>query len=87
MSVAEIAEQLSRSKSWMSMRLGLMAEMSPRVREHIFRGDFPVYADMYTLRQFMRMNGVPKRDIENFVVAMSGSKLSLREIENLAQGY
>src|SRR5437764_12989175 len=34
-SVAELAEQLSRSKSWVSMRLGLLAEMSPRVREKI----------------------------------------------------
>jgi predicted transcriptional regulator len=87
MSVAEIAEQLSRSKSWVSMRLGLMTEMSPRVRERIFRGDFPVYAYMYTLRQFIRMNGVPKQDIEDFVVAVSGNKLSIREIEYLAQGY
>lgn len=87
MSVAEMAEQLSRSKSWVSMRLGLMAEMSPRVREQIFRGDFPVYAYMYTLRQFMRMNGVSKQDIEDFVVAVSGNRLSIREIELLAQGY
>jgi hypothetical protein len=82
-----MAEQLSRSKSWVSMRLGLMAEMSPRVREQIFRGDFPVYAYMYTLRQFMRMNGVSKQDIEDFVVAVSGNRLSIREIEHLAQGY
>jgi hypothetical protein len=87
MSVAEIAEQLSRSKSWVSMRVGLMTEMSPRVREHIFRGDFPVYAYMYTLRQFMRMNSVPKQDIEDFVVAVSGNRLSIREVEHLAQGY
>jgi len=87
MSVVDIAEQLSRSKSWVSMRLGLMAEMSPRVREIIFRGDFPVYAYMYTLRQFMRMNGVAKQSIEDFVVAVSGKKLSVREIEQLAYGY
>jgi predicted transcriptional regulator len=86
-SVAEMAEQLSRSKSWVSMRLGLIAEMSPAVREKIFRGDFPVYPYMYTLRQFMRMNGVRKQDIEEFVVALSGKKLSVREIEQLAQGY
>ena len=55
-SVAELAEQLSRSKSWVSMRLGLLAEMSPRVREKIFSGAFPVYPYMYVLRQFMRMN-------------------------------
>jgi len=87
MSVAEMAEQLSRSKSWVSMRLGLIAEMSARVREHIFGGDFPMYAYMYTLRQFMRMNGVSKQDIADFVVAVSGRKLSIREIEHLAQGY
>jgi hypothetical protein len=86
-SVAEIAEQLSRSKAWVSVRLGLIAAMSPRVREKIFRGDFPIYPYMYTLRQFMRMNGVGKQQIEEFVVALSGKKLSVREIEQLAQGY
>src|SRR5207237_899004 len=86
-SVAELAEQLSRSKSWVSMRLGLLAEMSPRVREKIFSGAFPVYPYMYTLRQFMRMNGVHKQDIEEFVLALSGKKLSVREIEQLAHGY
>jgi hypothetical protein len=87
MSVADIAEQLSRSKAWVSMRLGLIGEMSPAVREKIFDGAFPVYPYMYTLRQFMRMNGVKKQDIEDFVVALSGEKLSVREIEQLAHGY
>src|SRR5712691_5161990 len=76
MSVADLAEQLSRSKAWVSMRLGLIGEMSPAVRERIFSGGFPVYPYMYTLRQFMRMNGVKKQDIEDFVVALSGKKLS-----------
>ena len=40
-SVAELAEQLSRSKSWVSMRLGLIAEMSPRVRDTFFVETFP----------------------------------------------
>jgi len=87
LSVADIADRLSRSKSWVSMRLGLMAEMSPVVREKLFRGEFPVYPYMYTLRQFMRMNGVKKRDIEDFVVALAGKHLSVREIEQLAHGY
>jgi len=87
MSVADIAGRLSRSKSWVSMRLGLMAEMSGAVREKLFSGGFPVYPYMYTLRQFMRMNGVRKQDIEDFVVALAGKKLSLREIEQLAHGY
>ena len=41
LSVADIAGQLARSKSWVSMRLGLMAEMSAVVREKLFRGEFP----------------------------------------------
>ncbi|MGH9328116.1 MAG: ParB/RepB/Spo0J family partition protein [Terriglobia bacterium] len=86
-SVAEMAEQLSRSKSWVSMRLGLLAEMSPGVRKKIFSGAFPVYPYMYTLRQFMRMNGAGKKEIEEFVVALSGKRLSVREVEQLAHGY
>jgi hypothetical protein len=79
MSVAEIAAELSRSKSWVSMRLGLIGEMSEKVREKIFSGSFPIYPYMYTLRQFMRMNGVKKQEIEEFIVAVSGKKLSVRE--------
>lgn len=87
MTVAEIAAELSRSKAWVSMRLGIIGEMSERVWQEIFSGRFPIYAYMYTLRQFMRMNGVKKREIEDFVVAVSGKKLSVREVEQLAHGY
>jgi hypothetical protein len=86
LSVAEIAAELSVSKAWVSMRLGLLGEMSPKVRQQLFSGAFPVYPYMYTLRQFMRMNGVKKQEIEQFVVAMSGKNLSVREIEQLAHG-
>jgi predicted transcriptional regulator len=82
-----IASELGRSKSWVSMRLGLIGEMSAVVREKIFNGSFPVYPYMYTLRQFMRMNSVSKKDVEEFVMALSGKNLSVREIERLAQGY
>jgi hypothetical protein len=87
MSVADLADELSRSKAWVSMRRGLIGEMTPAVRERIFSGGFPVYPYMYTLRQFMRMNGVKKQDIEDFVVVLSGKKLTVREIEQLAHGY
>jgi hypothetical protein len=86
LTVAEIAQELSVSKSWVSMRLGLFEEMSPVVREKLFSGAFPVYPYMYALRQFMRMNKVPRQEIEQFVVAVSGKKLSVREIEQLAHG-
>lgn len=87
MNVAEIAKELSRSKSWVSMRLGLMKEMSEVVQKKIFSGAFPVYPYMYTLRQFMRMNSVTKAEIEEFVKGVSGKHLSVREIEQLAHGY
>jgi hypothetical protein len=87
MTVAEIATELSRSKAWVSMRLGLIAEMSPRVREKLLGGEFPVYAYMYALRRFMRMNSVQPQQIEQFVLACSGHPLSVREIELLAHGF
>ncbi len=87
MGVTEIATELSRSKAWVSMRLGFIGEMSATVRQKLFTGAFPVYPYMYTLRQFMRMNGVKKSEVEDFVVALSGKRLSVRDIEQLAHGY
>jgi predicted transcriptional regulator len=87
LNVAEIAETLSRSKAWVSMRLGLIGELSDTMREKIFSGAFPVYSYMYTIRPFMRMNAVKKEELEEFVAAVSGNKLSVREIEQLANGY
>jgi hypothetical protein len=87
MSLSEIAESLSRSKAWVSMRLSLLAEMSEPVREKLFSGGFPVYAYMHVVRPFMRMNGVGREQIDQFVEALSGHKLSVREIEQLAHGF
>ena len=87
LSVAEIAEMLSRSKAWVSMRVGLIGEMTETIRQKLFSGAFPVYPYMYTLRRFMRMNAVSRQQIEEFVVALSGKKVSVREIDQLAHGY
>lgn len=86
MSVAEIADELSRSKSWVTMRLGLIAQMSPAVSKEIFSGRFPVYCYIYHLRPFMRMNGANSERIDQFVRAVSGKKLSVRQIGQLAHG-
>jgi hypothetical protein len=83
----QIAHELGRSKSWVSMRLGLMREMSEKVRDKLFSGAFPVYAYMYTMRQFMRMNLASKAEVEAFVMATSGKQLSVRDVEQLANGY
>jgi len=87
MSVMEIAQSLERSKSWVSMRLGVIEKMSEGIRQKIFRGEFPVYSYMYTLRQFIRMNCAGEDDIEKFVYSVAGKNLSIRDIERLAYGY
>ncbi len=87
MSVADVAESVSRSKAWVSMRRSLLAELSDGIERILFRGAFPVYSYMYTLRTFMRMNSVTPREIERFMTAVAGKRLSVREIELLAHGY
>lgn len=87
MELGQIAEMLSRSKAWVSLRLGLLAEMTPAVRAMLFSGAFPVYAYMYSVRPFMRINGSGAEALEPFVMALSGKGLSVREIAHLAQGY
>ncbi|MEI6108141.1 MAG: chromosome partitioning protein ParB [Opitutae bacterium] len=87
LSVAEMATTLGVSKGWINMRLGLMGELSPKVRPHLFNGSFPVYAYMYVVRSFRRMKGVKPEHIEEFVGAVSGHHLSVRDIEQLAHGY
>ena len=87
LSVAEVAQTLSRSKGWVSMRRSLLDEMSPAIQTVLFRGAFPVYSYMYTLRPFMRMNGVGREQVERFVRAVAGQRLSVRDIERLANVY
>lgn len=87
LSVADIAAQLSRSKAWVSVRLGLLAPMSESVRRQLFAGAFPAYCYLYVLRPFMRLNGENVAAIDEFVRAVSGRGLSVREIEQLAHGF
>jgi len=87
LSVSEIARLVDRSKGWVGMRVGIIGQMSPLVMGKIFDGKFPVYAYMYTLRSFIRMNGVNKKEIDEFVGSVAGKKLSIRDIEILAHGY
>jgi len=87
MSVADVAESLSRSKGWVCMRRNLMEQMSGATRRILFRGAFPVYSYMYTLRPFMRMNSVTRSDLDRFIQLVAGKRLSVRDIELLADGY
>jgi hypothetical protein len=65
MSNSEIAAHLEKSKAWVSVRAGIIAEMS----------------------EFIRINRISKADIDEFVTAVSGKNLSIRDIETLAHGY
>lgn len=87
LSPADVAESLGRSKGWVSMRRGLLDDMSSTVQRMLFAGKFPVYCYMYTLRRFMRMNEVSQQDIESFVRAVAGRRLSVREIDLLAAAF
>src|SRR5271157_3808958 len=75
----------SRLAAWVSLRLGVLAELSPVVREALFDGSFPVYSYLYSLRPFRRLNGAPA--VDEFVTALRGKKLSARQIEQLAHGF
>jgi hypothetical protein len=78
---------LARSKAWVSMRRGLLAEMGDTIQRILFQGTFPVYCYMYTLRPFRRLNSVTRDQLERFVRSVAGHRLSVREIELLAHGY
>ena len=87
MGLAEVAQTLSRSKGWVCLRRSLLAEMSPTIEQILFRGAFPVYSYMYTLRPFMRINAHGREQVERFVKALAGKRLSVRDIERLAHAY
>lgn len=87
MTHGNIADLLQKSKSWVSMRAGILAEMSEYVAKRVFNGDFPVYSFMYTLRKFIRMNSIRKNKIDEFVKLVAGKGLSIRDIELLADGF
>ena len=87
MSHSDIAALLEKSRSWVSMRSGVIREMSEYVKKKIFAGEFPVYSFMYTLRRFIRMNTIKKNEIETFVRSVASKHLSIRDIDLLAKGY
>jgi ParB-like nuclease domain len=83
----QIAAQLERSPAWVSMRLGLLTEMSPTVKKEVFSGRFPARSFMYTVRQFTRVHKAPAADVDKFVKAVSGKDLSGRAVDQLARAY
>jgi len=54
LTMADVAEMLSRSKAWVSTRHNLLGQMTPEIQGILFRGAFPVYSYMVTLLQAMQ---------------------------------
>ncbi|KPA10819.1 chromosome partitioning protein, ParB family [Candidatus Magnetomorum sp. HK-1] len=87
MNTSDIAKMLDKSKAWVSVRSGILKEISNETMERIMNGQFPLYAYMYILRPFIRINKIDKKDIDSFVALISGKDISIREIKILARGY
>jgi hypothetical protein len=87
MATKDIADLLEKSKAWVSVRSGIISEISPPVMARIMSGQFPVYAWMYILRPFIRINKIDGKEIDEFVDLVSGKGLSIRDIETLAHGF
>ncbi len=87
MSISEMAHLLEKSQGWVSMRIGMIEQMSEVVMDKIFKGKFPAYSYLYSIRPFMRMKGIKKEEIDEFVSLASGKSLSTRDVDLLARGY
>lgn len=87
LSIYEIATRLGRSPSWVSMRLGMLEQLSPLVREKIMAGVFPVRVYMYGIKGFTRVNNIASERVDRFVESVSGKSLSTRELFVLCRWF
>jgi predicted transcriptional regulator len=87
LTIYDIAQKLDRSPSWVSMRLGMIEELSDLVREKIMSGAFPARAYLYGIKGFTRVNNIASQRVDAFVGAVSGKGLSTRELFVLSRAY
>jgi len=87
MNLTQIASHLGCSVAWVSLRQGLLRSMSPAVLKAVLEGRFPPRCYMYALRPFTRVKGIGASEVERFVLAVSGRKLSTRAIYLLMRAY
>jgi len=87
LSIHEIASGLARSPAWVSLRLGMIGDLSDLVREKIMSGAFPVRAYMYGIKSFTRVNRIAAESTDALVAALSGKGLSTRELFILSRAY
>lgn len=87
LSIYDIALRLERSPSWVSMRLGIVEQLSDVVRTKIMSGAFPARAYMYGIKGFTRVNSISQELVDAFVTAVSGKGLSTRNLSTLSHAY
>ena len=87
MTGAQVAELLEKSPAWVGVRSGILASMGDKARRRIFKGEFPAWSYLYTLRKFTRVNRGRDELVERFVESVSGKGLGVRDIGVLAEGW
>lgn len=87
LTLGQIGSRLDKSKAWVSLRRRILEAMSPKVRDKLFKDEFPAYAYMHVVQPFTRVNEATPEEVEKFVLSTSGNNLSVRDIERLAYGY
>jgi predicted transcriptional regulator len=84
-SLAKLANELGRSKSWVSMRTLFTESMTVKTEAQLRSGTFPLHAWIYSIRPFMRMNDKNKSLAEEFVDLCVKENYTLREIDILSR--
>ena len=87
LSITGIALKLEVSQAWVSVRLGIIDEMSETVKKNIFPGKFPIRSYMYSIKHFTRVKHIEKDQVDRFISSVSGNDLSTRDIDTLTYGY
>jgi ParB-like nuclease domain len=87
MSIYDIARRLDRSPAWVSLRLGVLDDLSPLVRGKLLSGAFPVRAYLYGIKGFTRVNNIGRERVDAFVGATSGKGLSTRDLFVLSRTF
>jgi ParB/RepB/Spo0J family partition protein len=87
MTATAIAASLGKSIPWVTTRLILLKEMSSLEEDKIFKGTFPVWSSMGVLHNFKRSKIASNDEVDEFIKAVSGKGLSVKDIDLLANGY
>lgn len=87
LSPGEIANRLGKSGAWVSVRIAMNRELTPRAAEQILSGRFPTRSYLYTILPFTRVNAIKSEEIDRFIERTAGKGLTTRNIESLAREY